>query len=97
VKGAKRGTIENHRRIQSPNQIRQLCKRKKQARLTENSALNINERRLSVKVSHHMLKAVERQKNGLRDHPGWVLEDDKRLTLVLDAPGHHGPEFRSLE
>ena len=72
-------------------------RREKQPRLAEHPGLDVDQRRLAVKMPDDMLKAIERDQNWLRNHAGRILKQDERLTLVLDAPRHHRPEFRSFE
>jgi hypothetical protein len=48
-------------------------------------------------MTNDVLKTIKGKKNGLRNDAGGILEYDERLTLVLDAPRHEGPQFRVIQ
>jgi hypothetical protein len=48
-------------------------------------------------MADDMPEAIERQEDRLVDQPDRILKQDEGLTLLLDAPGHDRPQFRSFQ
>jgi hypothetical protein len=48
-------------------------------------------------MANDMLKPIERQDDRLCDNTGRILQQYKGLPLVLNAPRHYQPKFRSFE
>ena len=78
VEHRERRPLDDHRLIESPDQILEILHRHELPRLAEHTRLDLHQRRLAVEMPDDVGVAVERDQDRLGHHPRRILKHDER-------------------